>query len=138
MLMFFYGTLTDPDVLDLVMGRRLGRDAFEAATAPGFRRVFIAGRDYPTLLPHPQGWVDGILVRGLSAADIHRLEVFEGAEYTLQPVQVRNASGHTVRAHVFLCAPGIPVERRGWRLDQWQRRHKRAFLHRARLARLPR
>jgi len=137
--MFFYGTLTDPDVLELVIGHALPAEAVEPAVAPGFRRVFIAGRDYPMLLRHPPGRVAGILVAGLDTVAIHRLLVFEGGEYALQPIQVLTGSGHAVTAHVFFCAPGVQPDRRPWRLEDWQRRHKRAFLRRtrSRLARMP-
>lgn len=129
MNLFFYGTLMDSEVRDMVCGRPL--DAVEPAIAQGFRRVFVAGRHYPMLLPHASGWVEGTLVTGLDALTIHRLQVYEGWEYSLQPIKVRAASGHMVMAHVFLCPPTIAPRKRDWRLDEWQRRHKRAFLPKA-------
>ncbi|MDA8230701.1 MAG: gamma-glutamylcyclotransferase [Magnetospirillum sp.] len=132
MRLFFFGTLMDPEVREIVMGRALPADAIETGVAQGFRRVFVAGRHYPMLLPHASGWVEGTLVSGLDAETVHRLQVYEGWEYALHPIQVRTGSGQTVMAHVFLCPPHIEPDRREWRLDQWQLRHKRPFLRKAR------
>lgn len=132
MNLFFFGTLMDPDVRELVCGRAFPPDSVEPATAQGFRRVFVAGRHYPMLLAHASGWVDGTLVRGVDPESVHRLQVYEGWEYSLQPMQVHLASGTTVMAHVFICPPHIQPDKRDWRLDQWQRRFKRGFLPKAR------
>ena len=130
MNLFFYGTLMDSEVRELVCGKPL--DTVEPAIAQGFRRVFVAGRHYPMLLPHASGWVEGTLVCGVDQETVHRLQVYEGWEYSLQPIKVRAASGHMVMAHVFLCPPNIQPLKRDWRLEQWQRRHKRTFLPKAR------
>lgn len=132
MNLFFFGTLMDPEVRALVMGRDVHPEQVEPAIAQGFRRVFIAGRHYPMLLAHASGWVEGTLVTGVDAVSLHRLQVYEGWEYTLQPIQVQ-ASGRKVMAHVFMSRPKVAPDRRPWRLDQWQRRHKRTFLPKARL-----
>lgn len=128
MKLFFYGTLMDADVRELVCGEAL---EVEPAMAQGFRRVLVAGRHYPMLLPHASGWVEGSLASGLSAETVHRLQVYEGWEYGLHPIKVRTASGHAVMAHVFLCPPHIAPQMRDWGLERWQRRHKRTFLPKA-------
>lgn len=130
MNLFFYGTLMDPDVRQLVCGKRL--DTVEPAVAQGFRRVLVAGRHYPMMLPHASGWVSGTLVRGVDPESLHRLQVYEGWEYGLHPIKVRTASGAEVMAQVFLCPPEIAPHHRDWRLEQWQLRHKRTFLPKAR------
>lgn len=128
MRLFFFGTLMDADVRDIVLGKPLPSDAIEPAVAQGFRRVFVAGRHYPMLLPHASGWVEGTLVSGLDPVTVHRLQVYEGWEYSLQPIRVRPRGGPAVIAHVFLCPPHVSADRRPWRLEDWQRRHKRPFL----------
>lgn len=133
MKLFFFGTLMDAEVRSLVMGRDADPGTIEPAIAQGFRRVFVAGRHYPMLLAHASGWVEGTLVHGLDAERVHRLQVYEGWEYSLQPIQVQTNSGHKVMAHVFMCPPHIEADPREWRLDQWQRRHKRTFLPKARM-----
>src|SRR3569623_38566 len=48
--LYVYGTLRDPDVLELVLGRVL---AGAAATAPGYRAEGMPGRSYPGLRRQP-------------------------------------------------------------------------------------
>lgn len=132
MQLFFFGTLMDPEIRALVMGRDVDSDRLQPAIAQGFRRVFVAGRHYPMLLKHSSGWVEGTLISGVDAQSLHRLQVYEGWEYSLRPIQVQTQSGHKVMAHVFMCPPGIEAKPRAWRLDEWQRRHKRTFLPKAR------
>jgi hypothetical protein len=129
--LFFFGTLMDPEVREIVMGRKVPPESVEPAVVQGFRRVFVAGRHYPMLLPHASGWVEGTVVNGLDTEAVHRLQVYEGWEYALAPLKVRTASGQMVMANVFICPPHIEADKRGWRLDQWQRRHKRTFLPKA-------
>lgn len=128
MNLFFYGTLMDADVRELVCGEALD---VEPAIAQGFRRVFLAGKHYPMMLPHSSGWVEGTLATGLNAETVHRLQVYEGWEYNLHPLKVRTGSGQAVMAHVFLCPPQIPADMRDWRLEEWQRRYKRTFMPKA-------
>lgn len=129
MNLFFFGTLMDEDVRTIVCGKRL--DRVEPAIAQGFRRVFVAGRHYPMLLPRPCGWVQGLLVRDVDGDSLHRLQVYEGWEYDLKPIAVRLGDGEQVMASVFLCPPHIQPDKRPWDLEQWRRRHKRAFLPKA-------
>lgn len=130
MNLFFFGTLMDGEVREIVCGKPL--DTVEPAIAQGFRRVFVAGRHYPMLLAHASGWVEGTLVTGLDTETVHRLQVYEGWEYTLQPIKVRTQSGQSVMAHVFLCPPDIKPDKREWRLHEWERRYKRKFLPKTR------
>lgn len=132
MQLFFFGTLMDSEIRTIVMGRDVDPDRIQPAIAQGFRRVFVAGRHYPMLLKHSSGWVEGTLVSGVDQHRLHRLQVYEGWEYALRPIQVQTKAGHKVMAHVFMCPPGIDADPRPWTLEGWQRRHKRVFLPKAR------
>lgn len=132
MQLFVYGTLMDPDVLRVVLGRPLPEAQREEAEIFGFRRVHVPGRNYPMLQPHHgSGRVAGLLVHRLDAEAVHRLVVYEGSEYHLVPLLVSNAEGHGVRAGVFLCDRSVPQGHRDWFLEVWVRRYKRTFLRRA-------
>ncbi|MBF0391062.1 MAG: gamma-glutamylcyclotransferase [Alphaproteobacteria bacterium] len=129
--MFFFGTLLDPDVRRVVLGRPLPDEATPPAALRGFRRVGVAGRDYPCLLPHPTGLVLGRLACGLDQPSVHRLMVFEGREYHLVPLTVATPDSDAVRAWAFLsCRFRVEPHARDWSLEAWRRRHKRAFLRR--------
>jgi hypothetical protein len=128
MRLFFFGTLMDAEVRDLVIGRTLPPAALQPAEVRGFRRVFVAGRAYPMLVPHPPGRVAGIVASGIDAEALRRLQVYEGEEYRLETLPVRTEAGEVIEAGMFMCPPDVTAERRDWRLDQWQRRYKRRFL----------
>ena len=55
MRFFFYGTLLDPDVTALVLGRRLPPAAFVPASLPGHARRRAKGVSYPILVRDPRG-----------------------------------------------------------------------------------
>lgn len=130
MRFFFFGTLMDPQVRRLVIGRDPAAGRIEAAVLEGFRRVSVAGRPYPMLLPHRCGRVSGMLLHDLEADAVRRLIAFEGAEYHAAPVTVAARPGRLVTAAAFLADRSVAPSRRGWSLQTWQRRHKRAFLRR--------
>jgi gamma-glutamylcyclotransferase (GGCT)/AIG2-like uncharacterized protein YtfP len=127
MRLFFYGTLMDSEVRERVLGRDVPHSAITLAEVAGFRRVFVAGRTYPMLVPHAGCTVDGLVVDGLTEDELRRLVRYEGPEYQLLPLPVATAAGPQT-ALVFLCLPSVRSERREWRFDQWRLRYKSDFL----------
>lgn len=85
--LFVYGTLTDPEVLRRVAGRVF---AAEPAVLDGFRRIAEPGC-YPFIEPSPGDRVAGLLLRGIDAAALGRLDDYEdeGRMYFRRSVQVR-------------------------------------------------
>ncbi|KIL99699.1 hypothetical protein CCC_03871 [Paramagnetospirillum magnetotacticum MS-1] len=128
--MFFFGTLMDGDVLAVVLGHPCAPQAQEPARLSGWRRVTIAGRSYPMLIPHATGVVEGILVSGLDETDRDRLSYYEGPEYRIGLLPVRLKDGREVTAEAYLGKPEVNASREEWRLDTWRLRHKRAALTR--------
>jgi len=94
---FFYGTLMAPAVLHRVChGPRnptFTSQSTYLSTRPAIlhdhRRHRVGGADYPAIVPSPTSTVRGTLVTGLTAGDIHRLDIFEGSEYRRSQVKVR-------------------------------------------------
>ena len=126
--MFFFGTLMDKDVLAIVLGRIPAAQDREAAFLRGWRRVLVAGRPYPMLVPQSGGRVEGVLVNGLSERECERLGFYEGWEYVTAPVTVRTLAGRVVETEMFTCSDGVLADNRDWGLDLWQRKHKPAAL----------
>jgi hypothetical protein len=125
---FFFGTLMDAEVLRLVLGPAAPPSALGPAVLTGFRRLGVAGRDYPMLVPHPCGQVEGVLAHGVSAEVAHRLSVYEGDEYDVTPLIVRDRHGRSWEAMAYLTGPKVRADWRRWSLVTWQRRHRRVFL----------
>ncbi|MGH6887228.1 MAG: gamma-glutamylcyclotransferase family protein, partial [Geminicoccales bacterium] len=81
MSFFFFGTLMDRDVLEIVLGRPVGEDELAPARLRGYRRVRTATRPYPMLKPDPDGVVEGMLLIEASRRDEVRILHFEDQEY---------------------------------------------------------
>lgn len=132
MTFFFYGTLTDPEVLASVVRRRVPAAARRRACLDGYRRVVRDGASYPILVPDPAARVDGVLVSELDARDRIRLQRFEGADYRVDRVAVQVAGGGAVTASVFMPQPWVRGSAEPWDLAAWRRRHKRRYIARLR------
>ena len=125
--LFVFGTLRDPAVLSLVLGRGVATVAARGAQLPGHVAVTVTGETYPVLQVRPGGSAPGLLLAGLDAGDLSRIAFFEGEEYVFQSATVHTAAG---REPALLCAErharaGV---RRPWVLEEWQREHRDDFL----------
>lgn len=98
MSLFVYGTLTNDTVLARVVGRPV---ATTPATLPAHRRHAVCDAPYPAAVPDATASIHGLLALGLTAAELARLDAFEGLEYTRQPVSVHTPAG-TVPAAAYL------------------------------------
>ncbi|HYB10503.1 MAG TPA: gamma-glutamylcyclotransferase family protein [Alphaproteobacteria bacterium] len=126
--LFFYGTLIDADVRRMVLGKAAEELALVPARLGGYRRMAKRHSTAPNLVARKGVVVDGVLARGISRRELARLCHYEGRNYYLRRCVVRLTDGKTQHALVYLCDGHVSLRRGGWRLDEWQRRHKRAFL----------
>lgn len=126
---FFYGSLTDPDVLAVVLGRPRARAV--PARLAGWRRWRVAGECYPLIAPAPGEQVEGVLVE-VGAAAARRLAWYEGDDYEPRALEVELADGARVSAQVFLPRPNLAHAGQPWEPAAWAREHKAALLEAAR------
>lgn len=130
---FFFGTLMDVELLARVAGEPVAEHQIVPAEIAGFRRTGVVGRSYPILVERPGGRVAGILVFGLSRRARKRLDIYEGKNYRLTPVNV-TAGRWSVAAQYYAfvgAQSGLRSDRLDWRLDRWRRRWKRRAMRRA-------
>jgi gamma-glutamylcyclotransferase (GGCT)/AIG2-like uncharacterized protein YtfP len=125
--LFFFGTLTDLDVLAYVIERPIDLDDLRPATIAGFRRVRAAGASYPVLVPDPGGRVEGRLLRRATRRDIARINHFESEEYRAELHGVVDAAGEGHAAWLYLGLDHLAASDEPWSLDAWQRSHKPGF-----------
>lgn len=125
---FFYGSLTDPDVLGVVLGRR---PELASASLEGWRRLRVAGESYPLIVPAAGERVDGS-VADMRPADARRLAWYEGDDYLQAGQTVRLATGGTARARLFLPKPELAHANEAWDAAAWARTEKPALLEAAR------
>ena len=125
--LFVYGTLRDPDVLRLVLGAMPDPATVLLADAPDCRAVYYPERSYPALLPLIGATAPGLLLTGLTPADLTVLDGFEGSEYARGGVYVI-VSGVRSSADVYWPVATISPEAESWSLAAWVARHKAAFM----------
>jgi gamma-glutamylcyclotransferase (GGCT)/AIG2-like uncharacterized protein YtfP len=128
MRFFFYGTLCDADVRRKVIGPGVDRLSVEPATLPGYECVLVCGRTYPVLREREGAVAEGVLVRGLDAAEAARIDRFETGEYRAVLAIVSKASGGQIPARIYFAARPDIASDVPWKLEDWQRRHKRVLL----------
>jgi hypothetical protein len=130
MRFFFYGTLLDPDVTALVLGRRLPPATFVPAVLPGYSRWCVQGGSYPISVPDRKGEVAGAIVGGLSARDVARLAAYEGPGYRIATLKVKVGEATTSVSVFEPIVTRLKPTNKPWDLALWQRRDKRAFVGR--------
>ncbi len=117
--LFLYGTLLDNRLRAAIIGRAWP-DCIPA-TLRGFRRERVAGTRYPTLRPHSQGRVDGLLMTHVDPKTRARLAAYEGTAYRLKSCLVF-ASGMSINAYSYVTTIGRATGE-DWHFEDWQRRH---------------
>lgn len=77
----------------------------ESCVLPGYERFKLAGQAYPGILEKRHALVPGVLYRGLSQSQLHRLDQYEGDEYLRELVMVRNEDHRYYSAWVYALQP---------------------------------
>ncbi|KAL1899888.1 hypothetical protein Sste5346_002754 [Sporothrix stenoceras] len=143
---FVYGTLMAPEVFFTVCFRlsrpppALVREYdFRNAVLPGYTRHRVKNQEYPGIVPDETegASVRGILIGGVTPANQHHLDIFEGSEYERRTVdavldEAEGADGEktesaektekkTVKAQVYVFKYPDDLERREWDFDEFCR-----------------
>ncbi|MDF1791400.1 MAG: gamma-glutamylcyclotransferase [Thalassobaculaceae bacterium] len=124
---FFFGTLLDRDVLELVLARSVADGAFVPAVLDGYRRVRVRKDSFPMLVADPDGSVEGRVFETRSAEEDARILFFEDFDYGLLPCRPSTAGGIV---EAMFCGIDTAVEPSDepWDLEVWAARHKPGFL----------
>ncbi len=128
MKLFTYGSLMDTDIFTLVAGEEA---VCAAATLNGYRRLAVAGEDYPGMIEAEGHCVEGQLYSGLSATALARLDEFEGECYRREVVSLI-CDGESIAAEAYVVRPqfhGILAEAE-WDWAHFQREGKARFQQR--------
>lgn len=117
---FFYGTLMDPEILGIVLGRPVDPTALTDAEITGYRRVAVRDEAYPALIPAPGATVAGAAAVFDAPADEARLRYYESDDYDLVDVAVSTADG-ALPARVFVAGQGMALDAdTDWTPAQWR------------------
>ena len=112
--LFVFGSLMDPEVLELVSG--LAELTINAATVEGFRQCEVSEESYPVLVADEASVCHGLLVGGLTVLAVQRILFFEGGEYTLEPITVTGDDTATelIEAYYFKDTGAYTVKAESW------------------------
>lgn len=122
MALFLYGTLRYPPLLEIVLGRAPGGAAVPARL-PGHAVHWAEGQGFPLIVAQKGGMAEGLLLDGLSEAELARLDFYEGGfGYALRPVTVQADDG-PVAAQVYFPDPGRWTPSAPWDLAGWVAGH---------------
>ncbi len=128
---FFYGSLRDLELTEVVLGRRVLPETVVPAVAEGYATRRAEAEAYPMLVPEPGARAEGVLLRGPSEADLDRLAFFEEAEYALAPIAV-TAGDVTETAQYFRPTGKMPSVDALWDFAAWQAEDRAIALEAAR------
>ena len=126
--LFFYGTLLDVEVRTAVLAHPTKDVDTIPATLNGYQAFYVAEKSYPGLLQKDGGQVSGLAFKNLSDSDINKLIVFEGQDYSLDPVSIITDDDEVISARVFIPGPAIQLSSKPWTLTEWAPLHKATFL----------
>ena len=122
--LFSFGTLMDADLLSAVCGNDASAILKEPAVISDHVALWVQNDHYPVLVPRRGVNTDGLILRNLSSEAFSRIVFFEGGEFTVQHVEVINASGVTERLPFFADNEHAEISDVVWRLEQWQKSTK--------------
>ena len=125
---FFFGSLMDREILEIVLDRKIDPHAFEIAFLTGYDRRRVFGESYPGLQVKAGEVVDGVIAELSAPEDEARILFFEATHYRLADVRVRTMNDKTVDARTCLDAGAIDFEDRPWDFEIWRATEERERL----------
>ncbi len=128
MRFFFYGTLMDHDVIEIVLGRSLAARRLQPARLDGYCAQTAIDEAVPVLRTAPGSSVSGVVIENLTEADAVRICFFEESEYDSEPREVVVDGVGVVTAHVYLNSQLRINEKQRWDFPRWQAEEKPLFL----------
>ena len=128
---FFYGTLRDSDVREVVMGPGAGGEV-HAGLLPGYRCAPVDGGRFPAVQADAGHAAPGVLAAAVSLTVAARLSFFEGEgyDYGVERCAIELEDG-AADAWVFLPSKRMQTEDGTWDIADWRARHKSQFVEKA-------
>jgi gamma-glutamylcyclotransferase (GGCT)/AIG2-like uncharacterized protein YtfP len=122
---FTYGSLMFAPVWTHVVR---GQYASALGTALGVRRGAVPNEEYPGCAREASARTHGRAYFNVDAADLARLDTFEGAHYWREAVLVRSEDGQTFPAWIYLYRFGNTLTETDWSPERFEREGMAKFL----------
>ncbi len=117
--LFFFGTLRDRELLEIVLDRPVAPEELRPARAPGFAARRLAGLDYPHLVEESGAVAEGVVFTA-APDELARLDYFEEAEYGLTPISAETEGGQ-VEARYYRSTAKVRAGNGNWDFAAWRR-----------------
>lgn len=115
--LFFYGTLRDAALLEIVLAKSGDELSVAPAALDNYAVSAVAEGPFPMIESVAGAGAEGVLVKGLSAQDIARLDFYEGGfNYNLHRVTLTDGQS----AEVYVPQKGLWTPNGSWSLHDWQ------------------
>ena len=122
--LFCFGSLMDWDVVSCVLNDSIEGLTMQTCSLNGFRVCKLPHEDYPVLVVDENCTAPGMLLNGLTPAQLDRILFYEGEEYAITPCNVELESGEFVNA-LFFDEANMPTPvMTDWCFDTWIKFHK--------------
>jgi len=125
--LFFYGSLRDNDLLELVVDHSSKQMKLTPAYAQDHRAISLLGESYPILIASEGDTAEGLLATNISGEDVARLSYFEDDDYVLSPITITTDEGE-VEAQVFLGTERIHGVLIDWSFESFQENDKNLLM----------
>ncbi len=98
------------------------------ASAPGVRRGAVPNEEYPGCERNVHSSTSGRVYLGVDAADLNRLDTFEGAHYWREAILVKTDNGQSMPAWIYLYRFPETLTSTDWSPDRFERNGMAKFL----------
>ncbi|CAH2044984.1 unnamed protein product [Thlaspi arvense] len=124
---FVYGSILEPAVAAVILDR-------SADTVPallhGYHRYKLKDRSYPCIVPFESGKVNGLVITGVTDAELNNFDVIEGIYYervTVEVVRTDNSEKMKVETYVWINKDD-PTMYGEWDFEEWRVIHADKFV----------
>ena len=127
MSFFFFGTLRERPILEVVIDGPGSHLRFVDGHLDGYAARRVREEDYPVLVPVANSRLPGVVVSGLTALDLERIRFFEDAYYEPREVSVLTGEG-LLACHVFASPNGCEdLDEDLWAFEHWPAEDREIF-----------
>jgi ADP-ribose pyrophosphatase len=116
--LFFYGTLCDPELLEIVLGRKA--DGISQASLPNHQVYWAKEEPFPMIVSEDGATAYGVLVKDVTPEELGRLDFYEGGFDYKTVVLNTHSAGTDTQALVFFPVAGSWEVGPKWDLADWQ------------------
>lgn len=117
---FIFGTLLHLPLLEVVSGERDVKSCLTRAVRPGYTVSRVAGQVFPIMHEDANGVADGVIISGLSAEALARLDYYEKAfEYERVDFVVIDAAEQSRKVTAYVPQPDRWTPAESWNREGW-------------------